>query len=96
MRFRDARGLRPRCGDWAPGDAAPDCRAGALEKWDDLVRRYQKRRSGGNEVQRLDDDIKVSALESMVPQDLEQHLAMNRSRLTTYQQVRDEIESYKV
>eukprot|EP00972_Heterocapsa_arctica_P050051 7360559-Heterocapsa_arctica.AAC.1 len=38
-------------------------------------------------MQKLDDDIKIAALESLVPQELEQHLAMNRSRLPDYESV---------
>ena len=34
--------------------------------------------------QPLDEDIKTTALEALVPSELEQHLAMNRARLTTY------------
>ena len=67
---------------------------GALEKWDGLLRRYQKRRAGGEVMQPVDDDIKISALEGLVPSELEQHLAMNRSRLRTYAQVRAEIDAY--
>ena len=65
----------------------------ALEKWDELVRRYTRPRAGG-EQQKLDEDILVSSLESLVPADLEQHLAVNRSRLPTYDKVREEIEAY--
>jgi hypothetical protein len=65
----------------------------ALERWEELVRRYEKRRAGGT-VQPIDDDIKTAALESMVPPELEQHLAMNRARLPTYDHVRAEIQAY--
>lgn len=64
-----------------------------IEKWEELVRRYEKRRAGGT-VTSLDDDIKTSALEALVPQELEQHLAMNRARLPTYDNVRAEIQAY--
>ena len=64
-----------------------------LEKWEELVRRYEKRRAGGSTAA-LDDDIKTAALEALVPGELEQHLAMNRARITTYDQVRAEIQAY--
>ena len=65
-----------------------------LERWEELVRRYEKRRAGGMPTAVLDDDVKTAALEALVPGDLEQHLAMNRSRLSTYQQVRSEIQAF--
>eukprot|EP00971_Amphidinium_carterae_P327631 6459087-Amphidinium_carterae.1 len=66
----------------------------ALERWDDLVRRYEKRRAGGAASQELDGDIKIAAIESLVPAELEQHLAMNRSRLKDYPAVRAEVDGY--
>ena len=41
----------------------------------------------------LDDDIKTAALEALVPSELEQHLAMNRAQLITYEQFRSEIQA---
>ena len=40
----------------------------------------------------MDHDIKTAALEALVPGELEQHLAMNRARLITYEQVRSYIQ----
>ena len=45
-------------------------------------------------AQKVDDDIKISVLEGLVPLELGQHLAMNRGRLRTYAQVRSEIDAY--
>ena len=42
----------------------------------------------------LDEDIKRAAPEALVPSEFEQHLAMNRARLTKYEQVRSEIQAY--
>ena len=67
---------------------------GKTEKWDGFLRRYQKCRAGGEVAQKVDDDIKILALEGLVPHELEQHLAMNRSRLRAYEQVRSEIDAY--
>ena len=52
---------------------------------------------GANRVERrqqLDDEIKTAALEALVPGESEPHLAMNRARLITYEQVRSEIQAY--
>ena len=48
----------------------------------------------GQRQQPLDEDIKTAALEALVPSELEQHLAMNRARLITYEQVRSEIHDF--
>ena len=42
----------------------------------------------------LDEDIKTAALEALVPSELEQHRAMNRARLLTYDQVRGEVQAH--
>lgn len=66
-------------------------RADALEKREELARRYERRREGCK-TRILDEVIKTAALGALVPQDLEQHWAMIRSRLPTYEQVRGEIQ----
>ena len=66
----------------------------ALERWDELVRRYEKRRAGGSAAQSLDGDVKVAALEALVPHELEQHLALHRARLSNYSLVRAEVDGY--
>ena len=55
--------------------------------WDELARRYEKSNSSGTTTAALDEDIKTAALGALVPSELEQHLAMNRARLITYEQV---------
>ena len=77
-----------------PGRAKLNELPGAIERWDGLLCRYQKRRAGGEVAQKVDDDIKISVLEGLVPLELGQHLAMNRGRLRTYAQVRSEIDAY--
>ena len=42
----------------------------------------------------MDEDIKTAALEALLPSGLEQHLAMNRARLITYDQVRSGIQAF--
>ena len=53
----------------------------------ELVHRYEKSRARATTAT-LDEDIKTAALEALVPSELEQHLATNRTRLMTYEQVR--------
>ena len=64
----------------------------ALEKWAELVRCYERSKSSGQEA--MDEDIKTAALEALLPSGLEQHLAMNRARLVTYDQVRSGIQAF--
>ena len=65
-----------------------------FEKWEKLVRRYERSKSSGTTTIALGDDIKTAALEAPVPGELEQHLAMIRARLITYEKVRSEIQAY--
>ena len=65
-----------------------------LEKWKELVRRCERSKSSRTTTAVLDADIKKAALEPLAPSELEQHLAMNRARLITYEQVRGEIQGY--
>ena len=70
-----------------------DLRAG-FEKWEELVRRYERSKSSGTTTPALDVDIKTAALEALVPSELERHLAMNHARLITHGEVRSEIQAY--
>ena len=60
-----------------------------LEKWKELARRYERSKSSGTTTTAIDENIKTAA----VPCELEQHLAMKRARLITYEQVRSEIQA---
>ena len=64
----------------------------AIEQLDDLMRRYEARRNEQGNRETLSDDIKRTSLELLVPADIERHLILNKSRLTTYQDMRQEIE----
>ncbi|CAK0843171.1 unnamed protein product [Prorocentrum cordatum] len=59
-------------------------------KWEVLVRRHERRRADGRDAH-LDDEIKMSALESLAPQDVEMHLALSRTRLQDYTSMREEV-----
>ena len=64
----------------------------AIEQLEDLVRRYEARRSASGTRELLSDDIKSASLELLVPNDLEKHLILNKNRLTTYELMRQGIE----
>ena len=60
----------------------------AIEQLDDLMRRYEARRNEQGNRETLSEDIKCTSLELLVPADIERHLILNKSRLTTYQDMR--------
>ena len=74
-----------RCKSWAA--VRP-----AIEQLEDLVRRYESRKSASGVRELLSDDIKSASLEMLVPTDLEKHLILNKNRLTTYELMKQEIE----
>ena len=74
-----------RCKTWAA--VRP-----AIEQLEDLVRRYEARKSASGTRETLSDDIKSASLELLVPTDLEKHLILNKNRLTSYALMKQEIE----
>ena len=77
-----------------PGRCRIDDLGSALERWEELVVRYERRRDDSGRRSQVPEDIKMAALESLVPEDLEKHLFLNQSRLGTYELLRREITSY--
>ena len=67
---------------------------GAIEKMGDLVRRYSSRRDAQGNAHGLAEDIRMSSLEALLPDDLEKHVQLNRSRLTSCGVLREEIKTY--
>ena len=63
----------------------------AIEKMEDLVRRYCSRRDAQGNAHTLAEDIRMSSLEALLPDDLEKHVQLNRARLTSYGVLREEI-----
>ena len=61
---------------------------------EDLVRRYCSRRDAQGNAHTLAEDIRMSSLEALLPDDLEKHAQMNRARLNSYSLLRDEIKTY--
>ena len=66
----------------------------AIEKMEDLVRRYNSRRDAHGNAHTLAEDMRMSSLEALLPDDLEKHVQLNRARLTSYGVLREEIKTY--
>ena len=67
---------------------------GAIEKMEDLVRRYCGRRDAQGNAHNLAEDIRKSSFEALLPDDLEKHVQLNRARLTSCGVLREEIKTY--
>ena len=79
----------------SPGRAKLVELQGAVERLEDLMRRYTQRRDARNgQRHTLAEDIKMAALEALLPEDLERHCQLQRSRLDTYQKLRQEVDIY--
>ena len=66
----------------------------AIEKMEDLVRRCSSRRDAQGNAHNFAEDIRMSSLEALLPDDLEKHVQLNRARLTSYGVLREEIKTY--
>ena len=66
----------------------------ALERFEELCRRYRQRRGPDGKLKTIPEDILMSALEVMCPEDLEKHLQLSRARLPDYETLRQEIVLY--
>ena len=62
----------------------------AIERMEDLVRRYCSRRDVKGNAHTFAEDIRMSSLEALLPDDLEKHVQLNRARLTSYGVSREE------
>ena len=63
----------------------------AIEEWLDAVRTYEKRKYGTGSRTTISDEIKMAALEAMLPPDLEAHVQLNQSRFGTFDDLMEEI-----
>ena len=63
----------------------------AIEEWADAVRTYEKRKDSMGRRTTIADEIKMAALEAMLPQELEAHIQLNQSRFSSYDDVLDEV-----
>lgn len=66
---------------------------GCWERWEQLIRRYEKQRDSEGRHQVIPRDIKMTAFEMMLPPELENHLVLNRSRINSYELQREEVQS---
>ena len=79
----------------SPGRAKLVELQGAVERLADLMRRYTQRRDARNgQRHTLAEDIKMAAMEALLPEELERHCQLQRSRLDTYQKLREEVVLY--
>ena len=59
------------------------------------MRRYTQRRDARNgQRHTLAEDIRMAALEALLPEELKRHCQLHRSRLDTYQKLREEVVLY--
>ena len=58
------------------------------------MRRYSSRRDAQGNAHTLADDICMSSLEALLPDDLEKHVQLNRARPNSYGVLREEIKTY--
>ena len=63
----------------------------AIEEWMDAVRTYEKRKDSTGQRAAISDEIKMAALEAMLPQELESHVQLNQARFATFDDLMDEI-----
>ena len=79
----------------SPGRAKLVELQGAVERLEDLMRRYTQRGDARNgQRHTLAEDIRMAALEALLPEELERHCQLQRSRLDTYQKLREEVVLY--
>ena len=67
---------------------------GAIERMEDLVRRCCGQRDAQGNVHGLAEDIRLSSLEALFPDDLEKHVQFNRASLSSYGVLREEIKTF--
>ena len=73
----------------SPGRCSPLELEAGIERWESYVSRYEKKMKD-----KLDDEIKLAGLESLVPEELEKHLIFNSNRLRTFEDARLEVVTY--
>ena len=65
-----------------------------LVSWEEQVARYEQRKDKDGERQKIPEDIRMSSIEALVPEELEKHLLLNAQRLTDYLKMREEVVMY--
>ena len=72
----------------SPGRCSLQELQAGIERWVSCAGRYEKLKG------KMDDEIKRAGLESLVPEELENHLIFNSTRLRTFEDARSEIVTY--
>ena len=70
----------------SPGRCSPLELQAAIERWESYVSRYEKKMKD-----KLDDEINLAGLESLVPEEVEKHLILNSNRSRTFEEARLEV-----
>ena len=65
-----------------------------MERLEDLRRYTQRRDARNGQRHTLAEDIRMAALEALLLEELERHCQLQRSRLDTYQKLREEVVLY--
>ena len=79
------------CDILSPGKSTVENLRRNVEKLVERVRWYCERRDNAGAWLTLNEDIRLESLEALLPEDLEHHTQMNRSRLVNYATLRAEI-----
>ena len=66
----------------------------AIERWEEQVRQFEKRKNAYGERKQIDEEIKAGIMQQMCPDSLCNHLYMNASRFRNYNEIRMEITSF--
>ena len=77
-----------------PGKAKLHSLSGMLDQWQERVRRYEQRKGESGERLQIPDDIEYGILESMLLDELEKHLMLNRARLNIFDDNLNEVALY--
>ena len=79
-----------------PSRVTLDELSGAIEKWTDSVRMYERRKDRNGDRSAIPDDIKISALEALVPKELEKHMLLNSDMFDTFARAMEGIGAYSM
>ncbi|CAK9113821.1 unnamed protein product [Durusdinium trenchii] len=74
-----------------PERASYDTLQGALERWKALRSRYDRKKDQFGSREALPESLAMSALEKLVPKELETHLMLNYARFKTFEEMEREV-----
>ena len=61
------------------------------EKWEEQIRRFEKSKDADGCTEKLSNSVKMTAFQALLPENLENHLVLNRKRINTYEEQKEEI-----